>query len=144
MVTTKMNLSTLRNAIITKVLTIDGYRLVPFPLETFDRSQNTLAHLGFAVSLQNTAALNERQRVNTRIFMQTTIALVFAYRIRPHSISADYNNAMDAEINLIQTILGTYETPSGMEIRYNQSTRAFADSLEYVIINLEFLAIHTP
>lgn len=139
-----MNLSGLRNAIIAKVDGITGFRLVPFPLETFDRSQNTLAHLGFAVSLQSTQAMDERQRVQTRIFMSTNVSIIFAHRIRPHSISDDYNNAMDKEITVIQTVLGSYVSTPGIEIRYNQSTRTFAQSLEYAIVQLDFTAIHTP
>lgn len=139
-----MNLSELRNAIIDKVDDLTGFRLVPFPLERFDRSQNTLAHLGFACSLQNSQAIDERQRVATRIYMSTNVSVIFAYRLRPHSISIDYNNAMSKEIEVIEKILGAYDVSLGMEIRYNQSSRTFADSLEYAIIQLDFTAYHTP
>ena len=139
-----MNLSGVRNAIITKIDALPGFRQTPFPVEMFDRSQNTLAHLGFNVSLQSTQAADERQRVPSRIFMSTSATMIFAYRIRPHSISIDYNLAMDKEIDVITTILGSYVSTPGVEVRYNQSTRTFAGSLEYAIIKIDLNILHTP
>jgi len=135
-----MNLSTLRNNLIDKMEELAYFRLVPFPLETFDRSQNTLAHLGFAVSLTTSQEQGERQRVYNRVFMETRASIIFAYRLRPHSISIDYNNALDKEVEVIEKILSSV----GIEIRYNQSTRNFADSLEYALIQTEYTVLHTP
>ena len=139
-----MNLSGVRNAIVAKVDGMTGFRMSPFPVELFDRSQNTLAHLAFAVSIGSTQSMAERQRVPNRVFMSSNVNVIFAYRIRPHSISDDYNNAMDKEISVIETILGSYASTPGIEIRYNQSTRTFAQSLEYVLVETSFTVIHTP
>ena len=139
-----MNLSGVRNAIIAKVDGMTGFRMSPFPVELFDRSQNTLAHLAFAVSIGSTQSMDERQRVPTRVYMSSNVDVIFAYRIRPHSISADYNNALDKEVEVVETVLGSYVSTPGIEIRYNQSTRTFAQSLEYVIVQLTFTVIHTP
>lgn len=139
-----MNLSGVRNAIIAKVDGLTGFRMSPFPVELFDRSQNTLAHLAFAVSISSTQSMDERQRVPTRVYMSSNVNVIFAFRIRPHSVSADYNNAMDKEITVIETILGSYASTPGIEIRYNQSTRTFAQSLEYVLIETNYTVVHTP
>ena len=139
-----MNLSGVRNAIIAKVDGMTGFRMSPFPVELFDRSQNTLAHLAFAVSIGSTQSMDERQRVPTRVYMSSNVSVIFAYRIRPHSISTDYNNALDKEVEVIETILGSYVSTPGIEIRYNQSTRTFAQSLEYVIVEQTYTVIHTP
>ena len=139
-----MNLSGVRNAIIAKVDGLTGFRMSPFPVEYFDRSQNTLADLAFAVSISSTRAMEERQRIANRVYMSSNVNVIFAFRIRPHSISADYNNAMDKEITVIETILGSYVSTPGIEIRYNQSTRTFAQSLEYVLIETNYTVTHTP
>ena len=139
-----MNLSGVRNAIIAKVDGMTGFRMSPFPVELFDRSQNTLAHLAFAVSIGSSQSMDERQRVPTRVYMSSNVNVIFAYRIRPHSISADYNNALDKEVEVIEILLGSYVSTPGIEIRYNQSTRTFAQSLEYVLVELTFTVIHTP
>ena len=88
--------------------------------------------------------MGERQRVPTRVYMSSNVDVIFAYRIRPHSISADYNNALDKEVEVVETVLGSYVSTPGIEIRYNQSTRTFAQSLEYVLVQLTFTVIHTP
>lgn len=139
-----MNLSGVRNAIIAKVDGLTGFRMSPFPVELFDRSQNTLAHLAFAVSISSTQSTEERQRLPTRVLMSSTIDVIFSFRIRPHSISADYNNAMDKEITVIEALLGSYASTPGIEIRYNTSRRTFAQSLEYVLIETNYTVTHTP
>ena len=139
-----MNLSGIRNAIIAKVDGLTGFRMSPFPVELFDRSQNTLAHLAFAVSISSTQSMDERQRITNQVFMSSNVNVIFAFRIRPHSISEDYNNAMDKEITVIETILGSYASTPGIEIRYNQSTRTFAQSLEYVLVETNYTVTHTP
>ena len=116
----------------------------PFPVELFDRSQNTLAHLAFAVSISSTQSMDERQHIKNQVFMSSNVNVIFAFRIRPHSISEDYNNAMDKEITVIETILGSYASTPGIEIRYNQSTRTFAQSLEYVLVETNYTVTHTP
>ena len=139
-----MNLSGVRNAIIAKVDGLTGFRMSPFPVELFARSQNTLAHLAFAVSISSTQSMDERQRITNQVFMSSNVNVIFAFRIRPHSISEDYNNAMDKEITVIETILGSYASTPGIEIRYNQSTRTFAQSLEYVLVETNYTVTHTP
>ena len=139
-----MNLSGVRNAIIAKVDGLTGFRMSPFPVELFDRSQNTLAHLAFAVSISSTQSMDERQRIKNQVFMSSNVNVIFAFRIRPHSISEYYNNAMDKEITVIETILGSYASTPGIEIRYNQSTRTFAQSLEYVLVETNYTVTHTP
>ena len=139
-----MNLSGVRNAIIAKVDGLTGFRMSPFPVELFDRSQNTLAHLAFAVSISSTQSMDERQRIKNQVCMSSNVNVIFAFRIRPHSISEDYNNAMDKEITVIETILGSYASTPGIEIRYNQSTRTFAQSLEYVLVETNYTVTHTP
>ena len=139
-----MNLSGVRNAIIAKVDGLTGFRMSPFPVELFDRSQNTLAHLAFAVSISSTQSMDERQRIKNQVFMSSNVNVIFAFRIRPHSISEDYNNAMDKEITVIETILGSYASTPSIEIRYNQSTRTFAQSLEYVLVETNYTVTHTP
>ena len=137
-------LSQIRNAIRTKVDAITDFREVSFPVEFFDRSQNSLAHLGFAVGCRISNASNERQR-GTRHYLETDIQIVFAHRIRPHSVTEDYNNALDTEKTVIDAVLGSYsDIQPGTELRYNRSTRVIANSIEYTIITIELTAYHTP
>jgi hypothetical protein len=132
-----------RSAIIDKVDALAGFREIPYPAEYFGRAQNTIAHLGFTVSLTGTEAQGERQRKADQVYLQTDIAVVFAHRLRPHDLSTDINTAHGKETQIIETLLGTY-TQKGFTIRYNRTQRRYPDSLEYIIIELNFTAQHTP
>ncbi len=135
-------LSTLRSAIISKIDSLTGFREVPFPVEYFGRAQNSIAHLGFSVTLTSSTATEERQR-RVNVYMQTDIAVVFAYRLRPHDISTDIGSAHTKETEVIEAILGI--TPkTGYNLRYTRSQRRYPDSLEYIITELNLIAHHTP
>tara|TARA_R100000458_G_C8169261_1_gene170361 strand:- start:253 stop:672 length:420 start_codon:yes stop_codon:yes gene_type:complete len=132
-----------RTAIINKVDGITGMREIPFPVEYFGRAQNTIAHLGFSVSISSTQAAEERQRRSNQIFMVSDISVTFSFRLRPHDMSDDINSATDKEQAIIEAVLGTY-TGGGFTIRYLNSQRRYPDSLEYIIIEMSFVAHHTP
>ena len=136
-------LAQLRTAIIDKVDALSGFREVPYPLEFFGRAQNSIAHLGFSVSLTGTQSQGERQRRADQVYLQTDVAVIFAHRLRPHDLSDDINTAHGKETEIIETLLGTY-TQKSFTIRYNRSQRRYPDSLEYIITELNFTAQHTP
>ena len=132
-----------RTAIIGKVDAITGMREIPFPVEYFGRAQNTIAHLGFSVSISSTQAAEERQRRSNQIFLQSDISVTFSFRLRPHDMSDDINNATDKEQEIIEALLGSY-SGGGFTIRYQRTQRRYPDSLEYIIIEMSFIAHHTP
>ena len=132
-----------RTAIIGKVDAITGMREIPFPVEYFGRAQNTIAHLGFSVSISSTQAAEERQRRSNQIFLQSDISVTFSFRLRPHDMSDDINNATDKEQAIIEALLGSY-SGGGFTIRYQRTQRRYPDSLEYIIIEMSFIAHHTP
>lgn len=137
------SVSQVRAAIIDKVDGISGMREVPFPVEYFGRAQNTIAHLGFSVSISSSQATEERQRRADMLYLQSDISITFAYRLRPHDMSLDINNATDKEQAIIESVLGTY-SGGGFTIRYLRTQRRYPDSLEYIIIEMSFVAHHTP
>ena len=132
-----------RTAIIGKVDAITGMREIPFPVEYFGRAQNTIAHLGFSVSISSTQAAEERQRRSNQIFLQSDISVTFSFRLRPHDMSDDINNATDKEQEIIEALLGSY-SGGGFTNRYQRTQRRYPDSLEYIIIEMSFIAHHTP
>lgn len=137
------SVSQVRAAIIDKVDGISGMREIPFPVEYFGRAQNTIAHLGFSVSISSSQATEERQRRADMLYLQSDISITFAYRLRPHDMSLDINNATDKEQAIIESVLGTY-SGGGFTIRYLRTQRRYPDSLEYIIIEMSFVAHHTP
>lgn len=128
-----------RQAIKTKVETVAGFKLVPLPPSYFRRIQNTIAHKGFTVDMPTSSDEGERMRRGLT-YVTSTARVIFAYRLRPKDIITDYDLCMDAEEDIINTVLGTVQD---MQIRYNRSTRDVPDSMEYMITTLEFTILHT-
>ena len=115
---------------------------VALPVEYFGRAQNTIAHLGFAITISSTQAGESRQR--TQAALVNKMQIIFAYRLRPHSLLVDLDAATDREENIIRAILdnqANISTPK-TQLRYMSTARDFADSLEYVVLTIEFQTMH--
>ena len=128
-----------RQAIKTKVETVAGFKLVPFPPSYFRRVQNTIAHKGFTVDMPSSSDEGERMRRGLT-YVTSTARVIFAYRLRPKDIITDYDLCMDSEEDIINAVLGPVQD---LQIRYNRSTRDVSDSMEYMITTLEFTILHT-
>lgn len=128
-----------RQAIKTKVETVAGFKLVPFPPSYFRRVQNTMAHKGFTVDMPSSSDEGERMRRGLT-YVTSTARVIFAYRLRPKDIITDYDLCMDSEEDIINAVLGPVQD---LQIRYNRSTRDVSDSMEYMITTLEFTILHT-
>ena len=139
-----VSLSQLRAAVATQVQAVSGFSEVSFPVEYFGRAQNTIAHKGFSVSVQRSTAEGDRQRRSEGMYSLTSVTVVFGYRMRPHDIyPVDYDNALDAEESIIKQIMTSYYSiRAGTQIMYSSSNRRFSDSLEWMIIEIEFTAYH--
>lgn len=138
------SLSDIRQAVQTKVETVSGFKLVPFPPSYFRRVQNTLAHKGFTIDVTTSNDEGERMRGTGSIYLSSTVRVIFAYRLRPKDIIVDYDLSMDTEEDVIKAVLGSYAgIQAGMQVRYNRSTRDVPDSMEYMTTTLEFTILHT-
>lgn len=132
-----------RSAIAQQVSTVTGMKIVPFPGQYFGRIQNSLAHLGFSVSIDSSDAMEDRQRATAPIYNRTNAVLTFAYRIRPQDVITDLDAATDKEEAIIKKCIGSYASiRPGLEVRYSRSTRTIPDSIEYIIIRIDLLAYH--
>ena len=133
-----------RQAIQTKVETVSGFTLVPFPPTYFRRVQNTIAHKGFTVDVSTSNDQGERMRGTGSVYLSSTVRVMFAFRLRPKDIVTDYDNSMDTEEDVIKAVLGSYAgIQAGIQVRYNRSTRDVPDSMEYMVTTLEFTVLHT-
>ena len=136
--------SAVRSQVAAKVDALSGFKESKQSPDYFGRTQDTIAHKGFSVQLQTSTAIEERQRRAVGEYVSTSIRVIFAYRLRPLDIyPTDYDAAMDAEETVINAVLEAYATNNRFTIRYLGSLREVTESQEYIIINLEFSALHT-
>ena len=131
-----------QRAIAIKIGDVTGFREVRQLPELFGRTQNTLAHLGFAVEVSNSQQANERQRVSVGLYVDTTVRVKIAYRLRPHDLVLDYCNALDKEQLVIQAVMAR-NFAKGIEGRFLRASRRTPDSQEYLISEIELQALHT-
>ena len=139
-----MNLSSVRQAIASKVAALTGFQETTHSPDQFGRTQNTVAHRAFAVGMSSSSSMEERQRRAVGVYMNTPVEVIFSYRLRPLDIyPTDYDLALDTEQTVITGILGEYTTGTEFSIRYVNSVRAVTDSQEYIIITILFETLHT-
>jgi hypothetical protein len=131
-----------QRAIAIKIGDLSGFREVRQLPELFGRTQNTLAHLGFAVEVSGSQQTNERQRIAVGLYVDTTVRVKLAYRLRPHDLVLDYGNALDKEQEVIQAVMNR-NFAKGIEVRFLRASRRTPDSQEYLISEIELSALHT-
>ncbi len=131
-----------QRAIAIKIGDLSGFREIRQLPEMFGRTQNTLAHLGFSVEVSNSQQANERQRIAVGLYVDTTVKVKLAYRLRPHDLVLDYGNALDKEQEVIQSVMNR-NFAKGIEVRFLRASRRTPDSQEYLISEIELQALHT-
>tara|TARA_R100000734_G_C3318286_1_gene112290 strand:+ start:653 stop:1084 length:432 start_codon:yes stop_codon:yes gene_type:complete len=131
-----------QRALAIKIGDLTGFREVRQLPELFGRTQNTLAHLGFSVEVSNSQQANERQRIAVGLYVDTTVRVKLAYRLRPHDLVLDYGNALDKEQEVIQAVMNR-NFAKGIEVRFLRASRRTPDSQEYLISEIELQALHT-
>ncbi len=131
-----------QRVIAIKIGDLTGFREVRQLPELFGRTQNTLAHLGFSVEVSASQQANERQRIAVGLYMDTTVRVKIAYRLRPHDLVLDYGNALDKEQEVIQAVMHR-NFAKGIEVRFIRASRRTPDSQEYLISEIELSALHT-
>ena len=131
-----------QRAIAIKIGDLSGFREIRQLPEMFGRTQNTLAHLGFSVEVSSSQQANERQRIAVGLYVDTTVRIKIAYRLRPHDLVLDYGNALDKEQEVIQSVMNR-NFAKGIEVRFLRASRRTPDSQEYLISEIELQALHT-
>jgi hypothetical protein len=126
-----------QRALAIKIGDLSGFREVRQLPELFGRTQNTLAHLGFAVEVSGSQQANERQRIAVGLYVDTTVRV-----LRPHDLVLDYGNALDKEQEVIQAVMQR-NFAKGIEVRFLRASRRTPDSQEYLISEIELSALHT-
>lgn len=138
-----VKLSQIRQAVAEQIDNLAGFKQSTFPVSLFGRTPNQLAHLAYSVSCTASTARPDRQNIAVGVYVDTTVQITFAYRIRPANKLLDIDNAMDKEQDVIAAILASYSSiRSGMQISYQNTNRTFPESMEYMLIAIEFVSYH--
>jgi hypothetical protein len=138
------SLSSIRKAMAAKIEEISGFKESKHTPDFFGRTENTVAHKAFSISVASSSAMEERQRRAVGVYLSTPMEVIFSHRLRPLDIyPTDYDAALDTEEQVINKVLEAYISDNAFSIRYASSQRAVTDSQEYIIITLSFNILHT-
>ena len=138
------SLSSIRRAIASKIEEVSGFKESKHTPDYFGRTENTVAHRAFSISVASSTAMEERQRRAVGVYISTPMQVLFSYRLRPLDIyPTDYDAALDSEETVINKVLEAYATDNQFTIRYTGSQRNVTDSQEYILISLSFNILHT-
>lgn len=138
------SLSSIRRGIASKIEEISGFKESKHTPDYFGRTENTVAHKAFSISVASSTAMEERQRRAVGVYLATPMQVLFSYRLRPLDIyPTDYDASLDAEEEIINKVLEAYPTDNQFSIRYVSSDRTVTDSQEYIITTLSFNILHT-
>ncbi len=137
-----VSVAEVQSTLAAKISALSGFRQVRQLPEMFGRAHNTLAHLGFSVEVAQTSEIPERQRIPVGLYVNSSIRVKFAYRLRPHDIILDYGNALDKEQAVISVLLAR-NFAKGIEVKFIRATRRTPESQEYLISEIEINALHT-
>ena len=139
-----VSLSAIRSRFATKIATLAGFTQSRNPYDPALRAPQSVAHLRFWVGItEGSARPDDTQRAGQGIFMDTTVAVKFAYRLRPKDQVIDLDAAMDKAEILIQA-LTTRAAPlyTNLHIRFRGITPEITTPGEFAIMHLEFSALH--
>ena len=138
------SLSSIRRGIASKIEEISGFKESKHTPDYFGRTENTVAHRAFSISVATSTAMEERQRRAVGVYLATPMQVLFSYRLRPLDIyPTDYDASLDSEEDVINKVLEAYTTDNQFTIRYAASQRTVTDSQEYILITLSFNILHT-
>ena len=106
-----IKISTVRQKIAAQIATLSGFHQPKLPPEYLGRITDTIAHKAFGVEVNQVVNIPERQRLTVGVYVQSTIIVKFAYRLRPHdTYPIDYDASFDAVEDVIQKVLASLKT----------------------------------
>jgi hypothetical protein len=141
-----ISVSTIQTNVSNAVGAISGgdFRRSTFPLLMFGKTQQTVAHLAYQVGANITNAISGRQKSNEGVECTTQIEVRFAYRVRPLSQNADYDNLLNKEQLIIKAVLDRTNATlyENTHFRFSNADRSISDSGEYFLSSTFYEAYH--
>lgn len=103
-----VSVSTVRQAVVEAVSALTGWVNSRFAPDLFGRDTDGLSHHAFSVGCPD-SSVNSRdgkQGLSDGFLASTTVEVRWAHRLHGDAQSDDYDNALDAEEQLVQAVVG--------------------------------------
>ena len=94
-----------RQSIATHLAGLAGWRESAFPADIYGRSPNSLAHQTFAVGVESSTPVTDRQKYTDGVLTASVIFLRYGWRLAPKALIAGYDAAMSGGSDLIKRVM---------------------------------------
>jgi len=135
----------LREDVTTRLLTLSGWKESRVAPDNFGRDADSLAHKCFAVHPTSTDDLRQyRQRPAEGTLVETTLSILYSWRLAPKAMSDSYDDALDGEQAIVNKLMVYDATwPSQYKFQFVSAVRETNEAGEWVTGTVSFRVVHT-
>lgn len=135
----------LREDVTARIAALSGWRESRVAPDNFGRDADSIAHKAFVVAPTSTDDLRQyRGRPAEGTLVETAIEVRYSWRLAPKDISNSYDDALDGEQAVIQTLMAYDSTwPGSYKVQLVSTARTATDSGEWVTGVISFRIVHT-
>lgn len=135
----------LREDVTARIAALSGWRESRVAPENFGRDADSIAHKAFIVHPTSTDDLRQyRGRPSEGTLVETACEVRYSWRLAPKDISNSYDDALDGEQAVIQTLMAYDSTwPGSYKVQLVSTARSATDSGEWVTGVIVFRIVHT-
>ncbi len=139
-----VTVKSIRQRVETAVDAVTGFTVAKHPYGIFGRDPAAVLHKRFAVGCPTTTPAQARQRVKDGATVYTRVAVTYTVRVRPKDQVASYDDALDAEAEIIAATMAENPTLwAGVSIGFSGVTMREIDPAgEWLIGEIEFDVLH--
>ena len=139
-----VSLSTIRSRFAAAVTGIAGMTESRNPFEDVIRAPQSVAQTRFWIGITGAVASDAGPQMSPAgVQMETTVAVKFAYRLRPKDQVTDYGAALDQAETVIRTCTNRgAPLYTDLQIRFSGLSTDITASGEYIIPTAEFSVLH--
>lgn len=112
----------------------------PYDLFGFGGDGEGRGHLGYAVGVPLTTALNDRQPLDEGAYSDTSLRIKWAYNLSVHDQIVAYDQALDAERAILAAVM-TVRRSTGLSLVFGSAIRT-VDAEGWMMGEISLRALH--
>ena len=123
-----------------------GYVESPNHWEAFGRNSQNRSDKMFVIGFGSTTETGGRQSAKTGIAIASTVSVMVAFIVKPHTAVASYDDALDGIEAIIQSVINpSIPLYTNTQIRFSSSSITLTDIGEWQMAKIDFqITNHLP
>ena len=138
-----ISVKTIRQRVATAVDAVTSFSEAKHPMGVFGRDPASVLHKRFAVGCPRTTTVQSRQKPAEGALVRTDVLVSFAHRIKPKDQVTSYDDALDAEAEIVQAVMADSGTLTELQLTYTGTTSRQVDPAgEWFLGEVAFTSLH--